>query len=456
MEFRNFPTNVISMKVVELFAGVGGFRLGLESVEGGGYDIVFSNQWEPSTKRQHANEVYEARFGSTNHSGENISKVVERGEIPSHDLLVGGFPCQDYSVATSLKNSGGLYGKKGVLWWQIERILREKGDSAPNYLMLENVDRLLKSPADQRGRDFAVMLTSLNKLGYAVEWRVVNAADYGFVQKRRRVFILAYRKGTVLYQNLINSGLERWMRVDGLFQETFPAEYLNSGLEEPHSIDYLDIEKVSQEFNKGARRTLPSPFANAGVFADGSYVTSGFKPIYSGTKRNIESILLPTEMISDEFIISKDKRLPKILEDYREQKFTNDVFESHPKFFAEFPEIKKWMSEKGSKKKVRKVQGGTYIFAEGKMTFPDKLHEPSRTIITGEGGKSPSRFKHTVFKDGVLRRLTPIELERLNGFPDNHTKLEGITDSKRAFFMGNALVIGIVKRLGETLASRIS
>lgn len=444
------------MEVVELFAGVGGFRLGLESVGQEFYKITFSNQWEPSTIRQHANEVYEARFGSKGHSGEDISQVVERGEIPNHQLLVGGFPCQDYSVATSLKNSGGLYGKKGVLWWQIERILREKGDAAPDYLMLENVDRLLKSPADQRGRDFAVMLTSLNKLGYAVEWRVVNAADYGFVQKRRRVFILAYRKGTELHQSLINSGLERWMRVEGLFQEAFPAEILNSGLEEPRNIEYSDIEKVSQEFNKGARRTLPSPFASAGVFANGSYVTSGVKPIYNGITRTLESILFPTEMVSDDFIISKDKRLPQILEDYKEKKFTIDVFESHPEFFAEFPEIKKWMAEKGSKKKVRKVQGGTYTFAEGKMTFPDKLDEPSRTIITGEGGRSPSRFKHTVFKDGVLRRLTPVELERLNGFPDNHTKLEGITDSKRAFFMGNALVVGVVKRLGETLASRIS
>jgi len=445
------------MEVVELFAGVGGFRLGLELVGQKFYKVIFSNQWEPSTKRQHANEVYEARFGSRNHSGEDISQVVERGEIPNHQLLVGGFPCQDYSVATSLKNSAGLYGKKGVLWWQIERILREKGESAPNYLMLENCDRLLKSPADQRGRDFAVMLTSLNNLGYAVEWRVVNAADYGFVQKRRRVFILAYRKGTKLYQELLESGLERWMRVDGLFQETFPAEYLNSGTEEPHSIEQTDIDKVSEEFNKGARRTLPSPFASAGVYINGNYVTSGVKPVYEGEKRTLESILLPTSKIPDDFMISNDQRLPQILEDYRELKLTEDVFNRHSKFFDEYPEIKKWMAEKGSKKKVRQVTGGgSYVFAEGKMTFPDKLDEPSRTIITGEGGKSPSRFKHTVFKDGVLRRLTPVELERLNGFPDNHTKLEGITDSKRAFFMGNALVVDIIKKLGTTLAGRIS
>jgi len=444
------------MKVVELFAGVGGFRLGLQAVTEGTFNVVLSNQWEPSTKRQHANEVYGARFPSSRHNGESIDKIIV-DEIPEHDLLVGGFPCQDYSVATSLKNSAGLYGKKGVLWWQIERILREKGDSAPNYLLLENVDRLLKSPADQRGRDFAVMLTSLNRLGYAVEWRVVNAADYGFVQKRRRVFILAYRKGTKLYQELLEIGLERWMRVDGLFQETFPAEYLNSGTEEPYSIQWSEVKKVSEEFNKGARRTLPSPFASAGVYVNGNYVTSGIKPVYDGEKRTLESILIPTEEIPDDFIISNDKRLAQILEDYREFKLTEDVFSRHSIFFQEYPEIKKWMAEKGSKKKVRWVKGGgSYIFAEGKMTFPDKLDEPSRTIITGEGGKSPSRFKHTVFKDGVLRRLMPIELERLNGFPDNHTKLEGITDSKRAFFMGNALIVGIVKRLGATLASRIS
>ena len=443
------------LKVVELFAGVGGFRLGLQAVSERAFRVVLSNQWEPSTKRQHANEVYEARFPSSKHNGESIENILV-DEIPEHDFLVGGFPCQDYSVATSLKNSAGLYGKKGVLWWQIERILREKGESAPNYLMLENVDRLLKSPADQRGRDFAVMLTSLNKLGYAVEWRVVNAADYGFAQKRRRVFILAYRNGTKLYQELIETGLERWMRADGLFQETFPAEFLSTGFEEPHSIEQPDIDKVSEEFNKGARRTLPSPFANAGVYVNGYYVTSGVKPIYNGKKRTLESILIPTEEVPQDFIISKDKRLSQVIEDYGDFKLTQEVFDRHPDFFKDNPEIKKWMSEKGSKKKVRQVQGGSYVFAEGKMTFPDKLDEPSRTIITGEGGKSPSRFKHTVFKDGVLRRLTPIELERLNGFPDDHTKLEGITDSKRAFFMGNALVVGIVEKLGTTLARRIS
>ena len=89
------------------------------------------------------------------------------------------------------------------------------------------------------------------------------------------------------------------------------------------------------------------------------------------------------------------------------------------------------------------------------MTFPDDLDKPSRTIITGEGGSGPSRFKHVVKVGRKYRRLTPIELERLNMFPDKHTELEGVSDSKRAFLMGNALVIGIVEKIGKELIKNI-
>ena len=113
----------------------------------------------------------------------------------------------------------------------------------------------------------------------------------------------------------------------------------------------------------------------------------------------------------------------------------------------------KWEYLKGAKKEKRTTKGGfTYNYSEGGMIYPDKLNKPSRTIITGEGGKSPSRFKHVIKTDRGLRRLTPIELERLNMFPDDHTKLDGITDARRSFFMGNALVVGIIKKLGESLA----
>ena len=196
------------IKVIELFAGVGGFRLGLEANNTKSkkhYKIVWSNQWEPSTKLQHASDVYKLRWPKDkNHSSEDIAKVIEENfdSIPNHDLLVGGFPCQDYSVARTLSHASGLKGKKGVLWWSIHSILKKKGDDAPKYLMLENVDRLLKSPSTLRGRDFTIMLASLSDLGYAVEWRVINAAEYGMPQRRRRVYIMAYRVNSSLYSNI--------------------------------------------------------------------------------------------------------------------------------------------------------------------------------------------------------------------------------------------------------------
>ena len=121
-------------------------------------------------------------------------------------------------------------------------------------------------------------------------------------------------------------------------------------------------------------------------------------------------------------------------------------------FYIDEKDQDKWNYLKGAKKEVRKSKSGhDYHYAEGGMVFPDALDKPSRTIITGEGGKSPSRFKHVVETKQGLRRLTPVELEKLNMFPENHTKLEGISDTKRAFFMGNALVVGVVEKIGEKL-----
>ncbi|WOI23757.1 DNA (cytosine-5-)-methyltransferase [Nonlabens ulvanivorans] len=417
------------IRVVELFAGVGGFRIGLEGYpkrNDANYDVVWSNQWEPSTKAQHANMVYENRWPNANHCGENIEEVIENkfDEIPNHDLLVGGFPCQDYSVATTLKNSKGLIGKKGVLWWSIEAILRRKAENRPRYLMLENVDRLLKSPSKQRGRDFAVMLASLNNLGYAVEWRVINAAEYGMPQRRRRVFFLAYRNDTNIYNRILETqDKEDWLDSDGIIATAFPVREINEKIKRGNIEG--DLINISEEFNKGEKN---SPFENCGVMINGEYTTVKVKPDYQGLKQTLGSKLIDIEEVPNEFFISQ--------EDINKQKG--------------------WKYLKGSKSEVRQTKEGfKYNYSEGSMIFPDALDNASRTIITGEGGKSPSRFKHVVEQNGRLRRLTPKELERLNMFPDNHTELDGISDTKRAFFMGNALVVGIVKKLGEELSERV-
>lgn len=418
------------IKVVELFAGVGGFRLGLEGWNGKSassnykenfespYEVVWSNQWEPSTKIQHASAVYENRFGMDNHSNKDIASV-EVSEIPDHDLLVGGFPCQDYSVATTLKNSKGLIGKKGVLWWSIHKILSEK-ENKPKYLFLENVDRLLISPSGQRGRDFAIILQSLNELGYAVEWRVINAADFGMPQRRRRIFILAYLNNTEIYENIKSIKPIEWILEDGTLANSFPVT-TESKLSPKKFKLKGDIVSISENFNKDGKTGM---FENSGLMIEGNVTTIKTQPNYEG-KFTILKDLIQNGEVTEEFYISNE-------------------------------ELDKWKYLKGPKKEMRKnADGFEYNYSEGGMIFPDPLDKPSRTIITGEGGKSASRFKHVIQTPKGFRRLSPVELERLNMFPDDHTKLNGISDTKRAFFMGNALVVGVVEKIGIALTEKI-
>lgn len=402
-----------TIRVVELFAGVGGFRIGLEGASDV-YQTVWNNQWEPSTKHQDASLVYRARFGSEGHSNKDIS-TVPTNEIPDHDLLVGGFPCQDYSVAATLSRSGGIEGKKGVLWWQIYRILEEKGEKRPNYLFLENVDRLLNSPATQRGRDFAIILASLSDLGYIVEWRVINAAEYGMPQRRRRTYIVGYRKDSVVAERMEETN--NWLLFDGVMAKSFPFTQKNNTLSDFEISG--SIKEVSDNFNKGKKE---SPFGTAGVMIDRKVLSVDATTIYEGTQQTLGDILVDEEFVPEDFYISNE-------------------------------DLAKWEYEKGAKK-INRVskEGYEYIFSEGGMAFPDYLDKPSRTIITGEGGTAPSRFKHVVkTPSGKHRRLIPIELERLNMFPDNHTYHPEVSDGRRAFLMGNALVCGIVEVIGKGL-----
>jgi len=418
-----------NIKVVELFAGVGGFRLGLDSAgkKDLKYETVWSSQWEPGAKTQHASEIYKHIFGADNHSCEDIQKVIEEDfkQIPDHDLLVGGFPCQDYSVARTLNQAKGIYGKKGVLWWSIHAILNKKGERAPNFLMLENVDRLLKSPAGQRGRDFAVMLASLADLGYIVEWRIVNAADYGFPQRRRRVFIMGYKKDSKIFELIKkHENIKDWIYKDGVIARAFPIK------DEDVSLRNFEIEgdlgEVSNKFS--SNKPAISPFENSGVMIDRKVYTIKTSPDYSG-----ERVLLKDVVIHDETKIPAE-------------------------FFVKDQDIERWKYLKGGKKEERESKSGfKYNYSEGPMVFPDPLDKPSRTIVTGEGGCSPSRFKHVIqTSSGKLRRLTPVELEKLCMFPANHTMFMSenrITpDIKRAFIMGNALVVGVIEKLGKSLS----
>lgn len=402
--------------VAELFAGVGGFRIGLSRA---GLKTVFSNQWEPSTKIQHASSVYIANFGKEGHSSIDIALVKK---IPSRfDVLVGGFPCQDYSVAKTLRSAKGLRGKKGVLWWEILRLVELH---KPTFVFLENVDRLLKSPSNQRGRDFAVMLRTLADAGYIVEWRVVNAAEYGFPQRRIRVFIVA-RRGKALDKSVRPID---YITKEGVLARALPVVSTQ--------LDCTEIEieedwgRVSRYFNK--KTFERSPFLNSGVFVKGiAYTLKTEAAPKTRQFSTLGDILQKDSEVDESFFVSKDQ-------------------------------LKTWQFLKGAKsiERVHKDSGTKYKYAEGAMAFPDLVSNPSRTILTGEGGTTPSRFKHIIgTKSGRYRRLTPIELERLNGFPDDWTKFDStgleVADAKRAFFMGNALVIGLIEQVGKVIAQEL-
>ncbi|MFT8640260.1 DNA (cytosine-5-)-methyltransferase [Bifidobacterium sp.] len=416
------------INVVELFCGVGGFRLGLEGYRGrpgsefnmepaGPFHTVWANNWEPNGQesKQFAYRCYETRFGRGSCVNEDIAKIVEQikggdYELPEFDMLVGGFPCQDYSVAKPLAYASGIEGKKGVLWWSINSILEEY---KPRLLLLENVDRLLKSPVSQRGRDFAIILSCLSRLGYSVEWRVIDASEYGMPQRRKRVYIFAELTRDVwnLSDRLFHDGVEA---------QAFPMEKDERYLENGFDISD-DPFLVSKDFGIG---TKISPFKNSGVMQSGKVLTARTKPVYEGPRMTLGDVLSSIDQVPEEFFISpKDKDA--------------------------------WEYLKGSKREVRTTKAGfEYTYSEGALQFPDPLDRPSRTILTGEGGRGASRTKHVIQQDGILRRLIPDELDQLQMFPKGWTDT-GMTDSQRSFCMGNALLTQIPHRIGKIISSRV-
>lgn len=417
-----------AITVAELFAGVGGFRLGLEGYKdpsnkannlpkAGTFKTIWANQWEPpgSPTRQFAANCYKTHFGNDSVVNEDINKVLneyDQGlrDIPSVDMVVGGFPCQDYSVAKPLSQSGGIEGKKGVLWWDIYKFLKIQLDKSPEnaeWCLLENVDRLLKSPASQRGRDFAIILSCLASLGYCVEWRVVNSAAYGFSQRRKRIYILARRNANWVLSERLTSGI---------MSRAFPFNPVGN-------ISYVDIPKdpfvATKDFN--SERSKTSPFLDAGVMVDNRVITCKVEEVYKGQFKTLGDVLSPEIEVPENY-------------------------------FVDSSQLYRWEYLKGSKREERtnKHTGQSYFYSEGSMAFPDLLTNPSRTILTGEGGASPSRFKHIIKVGERYRRLVPDELDQLQGFPKGWTNT-GMSDNNRAFCMGNALVVGVVNRIGKEI-----
>lgn len=407
-------------RYIELFAGVGGFHVGLDRADRDFFKCVMANQWEPGAKDQFAANIYRKRFPDDLLINDDICKI--SGESIDADFLLSSFPCQDYSVVRNKSKSLGIEGKKGILWWENIRFISEM-KSKPKYLLFENVDRMIISPSKQRGRDFALIIQSLVNLGYNLEWRIINAAEYGMPQKRRRIFIFAFLKGEFKIFSP-----DSWLYSDGILAKAFPVKQpVDSSLWglDGRSLN-PDLVKLSNNFNMN--NVVSNPFENGGVVIDGLIYTDKLIPDYSGPYTTLGDILVKGDdrkYVTDEYYISND-------------------------------ELSKWQYAKGPKQIPRTNKDGhKYMYTEGSMAFPDPLDKPARTLITSEVTIVSNRFTHVIQdpETGKFRRLVPVELERIQMFPDNHT--EGTTDKKRGFLMGNALVCGIIERIGNELKKRI-
>ena len=393
-----------NLNVVELFAGVGGFRAGLEKADKEYFQTVWANQWEPSKKAQDAYECYRSHFTEGEVSNEDITTVSDSKFSTLHiDLLVGGFPCQDYSVSRSLNNEQGINGKKGVLFWEIKRVLES---SHPKYVLLENVDRLIKSPSKQRGRDFSIMLAVFRDLGYIVEWRVINASEYGYAQRRRRVFIFAYKKNLDFAKKQMSiKNREDILFEKGFFANVFPVKSNPYKGRRATATLPKDIIEISDSYAFG--------FHPAGIMIDGEIYTVHPEPIEK-EPIPLKDILQPEDEVGDEY-------------------YLNDAA------------IEKFGYLRGPKKIERtSAEGHKYIYSEGGMSPTDDLNLPGRTMLTSEG--TVNRSTHIVEINDKKRFLTPIECERLNGFDDDWTK--DMPKRMRYFCMGNALVVDLIRDMG--------
>lgn len=436
------------MRVAELFAGVGGFRVGLEAVAGEGrahaFQVVYSSQFEPGSKRQHASDVYKHRFGAEGHSNEDIFSVVSDPSkfaailAARPDVLVGGFPCQDYSVCKPANKAAGIQGKKGVLWWSIHSALDQLAQSSQpvKHIILENVDRLVNSPSNCRGRDFAIILSSLAGLGYAVEWRIVNSADYGFPQRRKRVFMVCHHRSTEIYQRLsLQCHVQNstsWLASSTVLAQALPVQ-TDTDLTVSSFEVGQDVHSVQAHYKPQANSK--TPFAKTGVMLGGRVWTAEVK---AAAITDFTTFTGSREALTLGDVVARSQYVP-------------------PEYYLSQDSLVTWSRLKGSKSIERiSAEGHSYKFSEGAIAYPDSLTRASRTVITGEGGSAPSRTKHVVATEqGRLRRLTPEELEELNGFERGFTNLEGVSDVKRAFLMGNALVVGIVTLIGRALMSSL-
>jgi len=394
---------------IDLFSGIGGFRLGLERV---GFKCVWS-----CDNDVYANRIYAKNFGTENHHAGDVRRVDAKG-IPDHNLLCAGFPCQAFSIAGKQK---GFEDTRGTLFFEICRIAEAK---KPPLLLLENVKGLL---SHDKGFTFQVILESLEELGYWVEWQVLNSRHFGVPQNRERVFIIGHLGG--------RGG-----------REVFPiAESPEVATREPRrpkeSVSTCIVGSYWKGADKHGQRTLiiEDFYKERGTR---TYVEES--PTLRGDRHGLK-LVIPT--LNDRARLEKRQRT--LIAVVKSGSQTNRIY-----------------SPEGLSPTIPTPCGGRHIpiikvgnifpsgHEAGGILDPRGISETPRPMGSRGSSKvqAPKVLAHTVRHDMRIRRLTPVECERLQGFPDGWT--EGVSDTQRYKLLGNAVTVNVIEFLGARILDR--
>lgn len=403
------------MKYIDLFAGIGGFRLGIKNAQPD-WECVYSNEWD-----KYANSVYRKHYGECDNRD---IRTVKASEIPDHDLLVGGFPCQAFSVAGK---RGGFNDTRGTLFFEIARILSQK---QPRLCLLENVKGLLSHGS---GRTFEIILASLDELGYDAQWQVLNSKNFGVPQNRERIFIIGHLRGTSRPEvfPITGSNPKTLEYVGGILSEQAKM-WLDNGKQ--HSRNFPQGSRVYKD--SGISATLASQAGGLGA-KTGLYQVQG----------------------------NNSERVFKEVDKVGALKSSNQANPQSGGTTLVIPVL--------TPDRVEKRQNGRRFKENGDPSFTltsqDRhgvaidmtRREPNGYRIRKDGRASTldaNYYKGLANQErpGVLdnlriRRLTPVECERLQGFPDDWTKLgaeeEPISDTQRYRMMGNAVTTNVVTEI---------
>jgi len=348
------------MKYLSLFSGIGGFELGI----GDRAECI-----DFSKTDKYATQVYKKHFPNHKNYGD-ITKIDAKG-LPEFDLLVGGFPCQSFSIAG---NRGGFNDTRGTLFFEIARIVKEK---QPRLLLLENVKGLL---SHDKGATFFTIISTLDELGYDCQWQVLNSKNFGVPQNRERVFIIGHLRGTSRPEvfPIAEASSEADAKIiNPLKGKTDYGWHLEQNIYDKASIS----------------RTLKA----GGGSGNMPKIIQVNNPVHSNNRVYSQEGVSPTLNT-----MQGGNRQPKIA----------------------IPVL--------TPDRANKRQNGRRFKTDG---------EPSFTLTTQD--------KHGVYDGISIRRLTPVECERLQGFPDNWT--EDISDTQRYKCLGNAVTVNVIDYICEKL-----